>query len=191
MKRWATGRASAEEPSSPHAGEAGGACCSSGLRSPAASFGLVHRNRCRGRCVTVRRCRGRRSMGHATHLVWSPLESQTFQLQASSTCLTSASSSQPSGATSDLNPPHTHALVLTLACPRRSLSMIWLRQARWTSWSTRAPTAHCRAAFVAMPLARTLNVVVCLYVSVVGSAHDMSRVLYALGASQGHVRGSG
>ena len=87
--------------------EASGGFCSSGLHSHAASCDLEHRTGCRGRCVPVSRYIGRRIKGHATHLAWSLLQSQTFHLQTSSTCLSSDSSPHSSGATSDSNPPHT------------------------------------------------------------------------------------
>jgi len=151
----------------PPVGRAGGGCCSGGLCLHAASFDLVDRIRCRGRGVTVSRCCRRRITGHATHLAWSTLALKQMCLQASSTTPTSATSLRSLGIANHSNPPCMRAEMLTFACACRSLSRIKLRQARWSSWSTRKPLTFGVVALFAMSCTRTVKVVVCLYVSVV------------------------
>ena len=145
---------------------ASGGFCSSGLRLYAASCDLEHRTGCRGRCVPVSRCIGRRIKVHATCLAWSSVATQTLHLQVPATSLSSPTTPQGRCATAHAAQACPLPHMPTIACPRYSLSTIWLRQARWSSWSTRAPTARCGAAFVAMNWALPVNVVKCVYVSV-------------------------
>ena len=73
---------------------ASGGFCSSELRLYAASCDLEHRTGCRGRCVPVSRCIGRRIKVHATSLARSSVATQTLHLQDPTTSPSSPSAPQ-------------------------------------------------------------------------------------------------
>ena len=107
---------------------ASGGFCSSGLHSHAASCDLEHRTGCRGRCVPVSRCIGRRIKVHATCLAWSSVATQTLHLQVPTTSLSSPSTPQGRCATAHAALACRLPHMPTIACTRYSLSTIWLHR---------------------------------------------------------------